>query len=189
MRNRWVIVGLAIVVLALVAPAAGAQARKEQGRSGFQPGGARIYGQELMTHQERDSYRQQFWEQKTEREREAYRQRHRQTMQERARNLGVPVFDEGIAPVQKEEKPAKRRAGDGLRRWPDDSPGGERVRRLEQSPASTAPLPRWPEQGPKNDWRQAGRAGGRGNADLAPESSLRLPGPARRPAGGRRGTD
>jgi hypothetical protein len=53
-----------------------------------------IYGNQLMTLQERNEYRTKMRSLKTQQEREAYRLEHHQQMQERARTKGITLPDE-----------------------------------------------------------------------------------------------
>jgi len=53
-----------------------------------------IYGQQLMTEQERAEHREQMRNLRTEEEREAFRQEHHERMQERARERGVTLPEE-----------------------------------------------------------------------------------------------
>ena len=91
------------------------------------PGGNSIYGQELMSVQEREAYRQQLWNFRTVRERNDFRERHRDKMQERARDKGFPPT-EGTPWGKKgsvdENKAAQKGPNDGLRRWPAERSDG-----------------------------------------------------------------
>lgn len=53
-----------------------------------------IYGQQLMTEQERAEHREQMRSLRTEEEREAFRQEHHERMQERAKERGVTLPEE-----------------------------------------------------------------------------------------------
>ncbi|MGD8711836.1 MAG: hypothetical protein PVG50_03260 [Thiohalophilus sp.] len=53
-----------------------------------------IYGQQLMTEQERIEHRNKMRSFKTEQEREAYRRQHHEEMQQRAKARGVTLPDE-----------------------------------------------------------------------------------------------
>lgn len=53
-----------------------------------------IYGQQLMTEQERAEHREQMRNLRTEQEREAFRQEHHERMQQRAEERGVTLPDE-----------------------------------------------------------------------------------------------
>lgn len=53
-----------------------------------------IYGQQLMTEQEREQHREKMRSLKTEQEREAYRREHHEKMQQRAGERGVTLPDE-----------------------------------------------------------------------------------------------
>lgn len=64
-----------------------------------------IYGNQLMTPQERNEYRQRMRELKTLEEREQFRKEHHAKMQERAKERGVKLPDE----------PPARGAGAGAR--------------------------------------------------------------------------
>lgn len=53
-----------------------------------------IYGQQLMTEQERAEHREQMRNLRTEEEREAFRQEHHERMQQRAEERGVTLPEE-----------------------------------------------------------------------------------------------
>lgn len=53
-----------------------------------------IYGQQLMTEQERAEHREKMRSLQTEEEREQYRREHHEKMQERAKERGVTLPDE-----------------------------------------------------------------------------------------------
>lgn len=53
-----------------------------------------IYGQQLMSEQERAEHREKMRSLRTEQEREAYRQEHHERMQQRAEERGVTLPDE-----------------------------------------------------------------------------------------------
>lgn len=59
---------------------------------------APMYGSQLMTVRERNTYRAEMRLLNTEAEREAYRLKHRQAMQLRAREQGVTLPDEPMSP-------------------------------------------------------------------------------------------
>ncbi len=50
-----------------------------------------VYGWQMMSEQERQTYRQEMQQLQTEREREAYRLEHHEMMRERARQMGVTL--------------------------------------------------------------------------------------------------
>lgn len=59
---------------------------------------APMYGSQLMTVRERNTYRSEMRLLKTEPEREAYRLKHHQAMQARARVQGITLPDEPMSP-------------------------------------------------------------------------------------------
>lgn len=92
-----------------------------------------IYGQELMTPEERQDFRRQLWDLRTDSERDRFRDRHRQKMQDRARSMALPNPEEMAPYGLQEPAPAAEDdvwPEDGLRRWPADRLQADGLRRL-----------------------------------------------------------
>ena len=111
---------------------AGGQGQKAQERK-------RIYGEELMTAQERNQYQQRMQSMKSEQERKQFRKEHKEAMKERARQQGKVLDEDGNV-----------LSGDQLRdRDQDRDRDGDRdqdrdqMRQMDQtSRPATAPPPR-----------------------------------------------
>jgi hypothetical protein len=97
---------------------------------------SRIYGEELLSPEERQQYRQKLWELKTEAERERFRDTYRQMVDERARTLGVPSDDNRRG--EKQRKGEKEWPDDGLRRWPEARSPKDGLRHWNDKPAFAA---------------------------------------------------
>lgn len=63
-----------------------------------------IYGAELMTPRERDTYRHGLQQAPTDEARGEYRQRHRQQLQKRAQQRGQRLDENGIVRSQRSER-------------------------------------------------------------------------------------
>ncbi len=94
-----------------------------------------LYGDELMSPEERQAYRQKMWDLKTDSERERYRSDHREQMKERARDRGIVLPENNFSDSRPAPEPIGKWPNDGLRRWPE-----ERVRQdgLKRWPPTSA---------------------------------------------------
>ena len=63
-----------------------------------------IYGAELMTPKERDTYRRNLQQAPNDEARGGYRQRHRERIQKRAKQRGKQLDDKGIVRGQEAER-------------------------------------------------------------------------------------
>ena len=66
-----------------------------------------IYGAEIMTNAERESYRQDLQRAKTEDDAKQVRERHREQIQKRARSRGETLTEAGL--LQKKEKTERKK--------------------------------------------------------------------------------
>jgi hypothetical protein len=109
---------------------AGEQGQKAQERK-------RIYGEELMTGQERNRYEERLQSMKTEQEREQFQKEHKKEMQERARQQGKVLDKDGHVLTADQLRDRDRDRSQDMDRDRD------RIHQMDQtSRPATAPTPR-----------------------------------------------
>lgn len=97
----------------------------------------RIYGEELMTEQERNQYHERLQSLQTDQERKQFRKEHKQQMQDRARQQGKVLDEEGNVLTADQLRDRDRDRSQDLDRDRD------RMRQMDQtSRPATAPTPR-----------------------------------------------